>query len=396
MVLILLTGCFTPNNQPGTSTNLGAQGSSGNQSVTDSKTESEIHKETITLTAAGDILMHNTLIWSGQQPSGSYQFSFFSEVQPILEQGDYVTASLETALAGPATGYTGYPEFNSPDAIAQHLKDSGVDGVVTANNHIMDRGYSGALRTLEVLRGSGLDTLGVNKNADEAQQLLIQEIRGVKVGYLSYTYGTNGISVPKEHPYFINLLDKEKILKDISRMRPQVDVLILILHWGVEYSPEPTDEQRSLARQFLEAGADAIIGSHPHVIQAMEVLKIDGKDKFVAYSLGNFIGDQRGDERNSGVIVQLKFTQETEVFQGDASSERTLKKNTLEEVRVIPTYSHSYREKGKQGFRVVPVEETLRKISTNEEKILSEKDVPALESVLKATQERLSFTGFSK
>lgn len=360
----------------------------------------EPQQETITLTAVGDILMHNTLIWSGGQPDGSYRFNFFPEVKELIEQGDYSTTNLETALAGPATGYTGYPLFNSPDAIAQHLKDYGIDGVVAANNHLLDRGYSGALRTVEVLEKAGLDTLGTKKKPEDFSAL-IKEIRGVKVGYLAYTYGTNGISLPKEHSYFINILEKKRILNDIAALRPQVDVLVLILHWGVEYSPEPTEEQRTLARLLLEAGADAIIGSHPHVIQPVEVLDIGGKEKFVAYSLGNFIGDQRGEERNSGVILQLKFLQEKRVVQSQAPNEDTstpqISKTTrLEEVLLIPTYSHSYREKGKQQFRVVPVEEAIQRIKANKEQILSENDIPVLENVLKTTQERLGFTRFSK
>lgn len=353
----------------------------------------EPQQETITLTALGDILMHNTMIWSGEQPGGSYHFNFFPEVKGLIEQGDYTTTNLETAIAGPATGYTGYPLFNSPDAIAQHLKDYGIDGVVAANNHLLDRGYTGALRTVDILAKAGLDTLGTKKNPEDSGSL-IKEFRGVKVGYLAYTYGTNGITLPKEHSDFINILEKERILNNISALRPQVDVLVLILHWGVEYSPEPTEEQRSLARLFLEAGADAIIGSHPHVIQPVEVINIRGKDKFVAYSLGNFIGDQRGEERNSGVILQLKFLQEKRVVSSrasntDPSTFETSKTTRLEEVRLIPTYSHSYREKGKQQFRVVPIEETIRKIKANEEQILSSKDLPLLENVLKTTQELL-------
>lgn len=395
-LLLTLVGCnsqpslkFIPPAQEGNSEGL-LEGVSGEKQA---EPVPEPQQETITLTALGDILMHNTLIWSGGQPDGSYRFNFFSEVKDLIEQGDYCTTNLETALAGPTTGYTGYPLFNSPDAIAQHLKDYGIDGVVAANNHLLDRGYNGALRTVDVLKKAGLDTLGTKKSAADSD-VLIKEIRGVKVGYLAYTYGTNGIALPKEHSDFINILEKERILKDISELKPKVDVLLLILHWGVEYSPEPTEEQRRLAHLFLEAGADAIIGSHPHVLQPVEVLNIGGKDKFVAYSLGNFIGDQRGEERNSGVILQLKFLQEKRFSSkngssSDASEVGISKTTRLEEVRFIPTYSHSYYEKGKQQFRVVPLEETIRKLKANEEKILSSKDLPMLENILKVTQERL-------
>jgi len=396
IILFSLAGCnlptslsVSPSSQEGNSGGVGA-GEGPAKEAEAGKPEPVVKEETITLTALGDILMHNTLIWAGQQPDGSYRFNFFSAVQDLIEQGDYSTTNLETALAGPETGYTGYPLFNSPDAIARHLKDSGVDGVVAANNHLLDRGFSGTQRTVEVLKSAELDTLGTKKSADD-HGFLIKDIRGVKVGYLAYTYGTNGIELPREHSYFINILQREQILKDISVLRPQVDVLILVLHWGVEYSTEPAEEQRSLAREFLGAGVDAIIGSHPHVIQPVEVLNIGGKDKFVAYSIGNFIGDQDGDERNSGVMVQLKFLQEKLVYP-DGTDTDAVHPPRLTEVLLTPTYSHSYWENGRQQFRVVSVEETIRKIKADEEKILTSQDLPVLENVLRATQERLGMT----
>ncbi len=390
----VLTGC------QGQSIPIGATEQTGpNEPVPTPIPEPELiaQKETITLTALGDILMHNTLIWSGSQPDGSYAFNFFGAVGELMEEGDYCTTNLEAALAGSEGGYTGYPLFNSPDAIADHLKDYGVDGVITANNHILDRGYRGAVRTVEVLEKAGLDVLGVRKNPGDSGYL-IKDIRGVKVGYLAYTYGTNGLSLPSEHQYFINMLEKEQILQDIRQLRTQVDLLILVLHWGVEYSTEPTNEQRTLAREFLTAGADAIIGSHPHVIQPVEYFNIDGKEKFVAYSIGNFIGDQRGQERNSGVILHLKFNIEKVIQPGKLESSAskgisdTLISQTtaLKGVELIPTYSHSYTKGGRQQFRVVPVEKTIERIRADEEEVFSREDLPLLENVLKTTEERLN------
>lgn len=386
-----ITGCQsqavstgTPTVQTGTAT----EPTPAPQPEPEPETEPEpiTREETITLTALGDILMHNTLIWSGGQPDGSYAFDFFGEVRDLMEEGDYSTTNLEAALAGPETGYTGYPLFNSPDAIADHLKEYGVDGVVAANNHLLDRGYQGARRTIEVYEKAGLDTLGIRKSAEDPGYI-IKDIRGFKVGYVAYTYGTNGLSLPADHGYFINMLEKEQILQDIEQLRPQVDLLILVLHWGVEYSTEPTEEQRTLAQEFLAAGADAIVGSHPHVVQPVEYFNIDGKEKFVAYSIGNFIGDQRGQERNSGVILQLKFKLEKVIQStGTLISQTT----TLEGVELIPTYSHSYWAGGKQQFRVVPVEETIEKIKANEEEVFTNADLPLLENVLKTTQERLN------
>lgn len=335
-------------------------------------------REAITLVAAGDCLMHNTQISSGRQSNGTYSFSFFfPEVRKLIEEGDYSSTNFEAPMAGEARGYTGYPLFNSPDAAAVAFKEAGFDLVVTANNHIMDQGIKGAVRTMQVLHQAGLDTAGTQERADQSHWL-IKDIRGVKVGYLAYSYSTNGIAIPSGYPYFFNLLEKNKVMADIRALRPQVDILVLVLHWGVEYTPKPTQEQRNLAKQFFEAGADAILGSHPHVIQTMETMKIDGKDKFVIYGMGNFISHQIGQERNSGIVLKLSFVKD-------------LKKNQtwLQEVSYTPTYSHNYMDQGRQKFRVVPVEETIARIQKGQEPHLSARDLPVLQSVLKDTRARL-------
>ncbi len=335
--------------------------------------------ETITLTAAGDCLMHNTQVAAGLQPDGSYNFaSYFREVEDLLREGDYTSVCFESPLAGAKWGYTGYPIFNSPDEIAHTFKDSGFDLVVTANNHILDRGIEGAFRSMEVYKDAGLDTIGTYLNVEDSQRMLIKDIRGVKVGYLAYCYGTNGLPVPKGYEYFFNFLEKDKILRDIELMRPEVDVLVVMLHWGIEYTTEPTSEQKLLAKEILSNGADAIIGSHPHVIQPMEVLEIDGDKKFVAYAIGNFISHQRGVERNSGIVLKLKFTK-------DFSTGTTY----LEEVSYTPTFSHHYYDGGKMDFRVVPVEKTMELILQGEEPYLRENDIATLKSILATTTARL-------
>lgn len=345
----------------------------------DTLEESEEKEETITLTAAGDCLMHNTQIWSGMQQDGSYSFpTFFADVEYLIKQGDYSSTNFEAPMAGADAGYSGYPIFNSPDAAAEAFANAGFDLIITANNHILDKGFDGASRTMQVLHDSDLDTVGTYLSAEDKQQFLIKDIRNVKVGYLAYSYSTNGMPVPPEHPYFFNFLDPEQILADIEALRPQVDVLVLVLHWGVEYSPQPTNEQKDLARQFLTAGADIILGSHPHVIQSMEVLKINDKDKFVIYSMGNFISHQKGLERNSGIVLKLKLTK-------DFDSGKTI----LSEVSYTPTYSHFYEANGKLNFRVVPVEKTIKKIKDGQEPFLTSEQLDDLEAVLLQTQSQL-------
>jgi len=334
---------------------------------------------TINLTATGDILMHNTVIASGKN-GASYNFDhLFAPVQHLIAEGDYASVNLECALAGPSTGYTGYPLFNSPDSIANALHNSEFDLVVTANNHILDRGYQGAVRTMDVLRQAGFDTTGTFKTQKEKQNFLIKDIRGVKVGYLAYSYSTNGIPVPQNNPYFYNFLEPDKIINDISALRPDVDVLVLILHWGVEYSPYPTQQQRKLATEFFQNGADIILGSHPHVIQPMEIMKINGQDKFVIYSMGNSMGNQNGVERNSGVILNLQFTKN--LTQGDTN---------LTGVSYTPTFIHPYYADGRRMFRVIPIEETIKAIEAGQDPYLGRDSLPLLQQVLAATNATLN------
>lgn len=337
------------------------------------------HTENITLIAVGDILMHNTQIWSGEQYDDSYNFnSFFTPVESLIKTGDYASTNFEAPMAGPDSGYTGYPLFNSPDAMADAFKKAGFDLVVTANNHILDRGYKGALRTLEVLRKSSLDTTGCFPSYEAQNSPLIKNIRGVKVGYIAYTYGTNGISIPQNAPYLVNILNPDKVVTDIRKLRPQVDILVLVLHWGEEYRLQPTDQQKEFAHKFLEAGADVILGSHPHVIEPMQVLNIAGKNKFVIYSMGNFISAQNGLERNSGIVLNLKFHK-------DFGSNIT----TLTEVSYVPTYAHSYKSNDKLQYRVVPIMDTIQKIKDGTEPFLTTQDLPTLERVFDQTSEML-------
>lgn len=334
---------------------------------------------TINLVAAGDILMHNTVIASGLQGS-SYNFDhLYDPVKHLITAGDYASVNLECALAGPSSGYTGYPLFNSPDNIASALKNVGFDLVVTANNHILDRGYQGAVRTMDTLRQAGLDTTGTFKSQQESQNYLIKDLHGVKVGYLAYSYSTNGIPVPADKPYFYNFLDREKIIRDITALRPQVDLVVVILHWGVEYSPYPTAQQRQMAKELFTKGADVILGSHPHVIQPMETMKINGQDKFVIYSMGNSMGNQNGVERNSGVILNLQFAKNL-----------TDGATVLTGVNYTPIYIHPYYIGQKRTFRVVPIEETIAAIKAGTEPVLGPDSIPVLEQVLYATNQTLN------
>ncbi|MDO4540274.1 MAG: CapA family protein [Syntrophomonadaceae bacterium] len=370
LVVLMLPGCMAPAGEPALDPPLAVEP----ESPTD---------ESITILGTGDILMHNNVIASGSDGSGGYDFNHLYEpIKLYIESADHASACLECALAGAESGYTGYPQFNSPDELATALKNAGFDLINTAGNHCMDRGLAGGLRTLQVLQDAGLDTIGTNASAEAKATPYIREINGFKLAYLAYSYSTNGIPIPASAPWYFNDLDKDQVLEDISAVREQADLVILLLHWGVEYSPYPTEEQTQWARDFFAAGADLILGSHPHVIQPAEIISVDGKDKLVIYSMGNSIGSQNGIERNSGVMVTAEFTRDG----ADGAI-------ALSGYEFIPTYIHRYNASGKQLFRALPITTTIAAIENGGETILTADDIPLLESVYTATMDTLCAMG---
>jgi len=283
------------------------------------KEEVSIPNPSATFVAVGDVMMHDGQIWAGyDEATGTFDYTeFFHVVKDEISAADIAMADLETTLAGKEQKYTGYPMFNSPDEIADALKDAGFDIIVTSNNHSLDRGAKGALRTIQILKERGLAPLGTYSSEEEREQILIKEVNGISFAFLSYTYGTNGIPIPENMPYLVNLIDEEQILSDIKRAKSKADVVVVYLHYGEEYQRTPSKYQRKLAHLILKNGANFIVASHPHVIQPgewMEVQEADGEiiKKYIAYSMGNFISAQRFPYTEEGLIV--KFTVEKDLI----------------------------------------------------------------------------------
>jgi poly-gamma-glutamate synthesis protein (capsule biosynthesis protein) len=264
----------------------------------------------LTLIAAGDNLFHEPII-KGNKQNGAYDFSpAYSEVNTIIENADLAFINQETVMAGDESGFSGYPAFNTPQSLAQTLADTGFDIINHANNHAMDMGGDGLLATLELWDAfPGITVVGARK--DEAPQTIITA-NNITLGFLSYTYGLNGIPLPKSKPNLVSLINKEKMEKDIEALRPLCDFLIVSMHWGDEYRlVEPGQDQKNLAAFLAELNTDLIIGHHPHVLQRFETLpRPDGKETLCFYSLGNFVSNQRGKERLLGALMAVTFTKE--------------------------------------------------------------------------------------
>lgn len=260
----------------------------------------------LSLLFAGDIMGHDSQIASAYNATTKkYDYSScFQFLRPYVDSVDLAIANLEVTLAGPP--YKGYPQFSSPDALAVTLKDVGFDVLVTANNHSVDRGRKGIERTIKVLDSLQISHTGTFKDsiAKEEQTPLMVEKNGFRLAILNYTYGTNGIPVPK--PNVVNHLDTAIMRRDLEKAKSSnPDVVIVFTHWGEEYQSLPSKNQKDLAEFCLKHGAMLVIGAHPHVLQPMEWRK--EKNQFVAYSLGNFVSGQRKRYTDGGAMVYLEL-----------------------------------------------------------------------------------------
>ena len=263
---------------------------------------------TITMTAIGDVMCHNTQYWDAyQKETDSYDFSYvFEQIADYIKNNDISIANLETSFAGKDRGYSNYPTFNSPDELVYNLKDIGLDIMTTAGNHCLDMGFSGLSRTIDVLDTAGIAHLGTFKTQEDRDKVFIQEVKGIKIAFVDYTYGTNGIPLPKDKEFCVNLIDKDLIKKDIENAKKQnPDIVVACMHWGTEYKTTANAEQEELADFLFKNGVDIILGNHPHCLEQMEKRTItldDGttKDGFVIYALGNFICDQNAENTRNG------------------------------------------------------------------------------------------------
>ena len=275
---------------------------------------------TIHLAATGDIMCHLTNIKNAYSTSTKdYDFTnVFKNIAKYTQNADITVGNLETTFAGSSRGYTGYPTFNTPEVLGKNLRDIGFDVICTANNHSMDKGYSGIESTLNYLDNYGLDHYGTARSAKEQNNILIKDVNGIKIAFLAYTYGTNGITVPKDKSYCVNLIDKSLIKEHIAIAKEQnADVICVNMHWGAEYKLTPNSTQENLADFLFENGVDIILGSHPHVLEPMEKRTLtleDGstKDGFVIYSLGNFVSGQIYANTKSTVILDVEITKKSD------------------------------------------------------------------------------------
>lgn len=255
------------------------------------------------LVFTGDIMGHDTQIASALAAGGEdYDYRpCFQYVDPYFRGADLLVGNLEVTLAGPP--YKGYPQFSSPDNLADALKDAGFDVLVTANNHALDRSATGMERTLHQLDRRGILHTGTFNEPLErgVYYPLVVEKNGIRIAFLNYTYGTNGLK--DSPPAIVNRIDKEVIRSDLEKAATaEPDLVIVVLHWGDEYQRVENGYQEELADFLFRNGADAVIGSHPHVVQP---IRGENRGNLVVYSMGNLISNQRDRYRDGGIAFEM-------------------------------------------------------------------------------------------
>lgn len=319
------------------------------------------------LSAIGDILIHNTVYQDAAGPNGTYNFKpMFTKVKPIIQGADVAIANQETVIGGSKLGLSSYPLFNSPYEVGDALLDTGISMVTNANNHAMDMGEKGILSASEYWNQIGMLYTGSFVSQADRDRIRTITKNNITFSFLAYTYGTNGITVPTNKPYLVNVFEEEMMKKDIEKAKLIADVVVVSAHWGIENDTTPSDDQLDLAQKLADWGADIIIGTHPHVLQPMNwITRKDGKRTFVMYSLGNFLSAQDRIIQLIGGIGQITVVKT-----------QWLNKTSIELIEpvFIPTYNkyESFRH-----FEVIPLSE------------VSEQERAQLESIWKPLKQTM-------
>ena len=368
--VVVLANTYSKRNEENIYLNNGIDETGRVENSVDEKEEEAIENEEIKyidIVSLGNLIIHQSQI-NGAKNKNGYDFSpSFQYIKEMVSEADISLGILEGALAGGEP--TGYPIFNSPDEVIDSLRDTGIDVVNYANNHIYDYDDEGLQRTIEITKEKGLDVLGV-KSTEEEKSYLVKEVDGVKIGFASYVFETaavNGYKTINSNPVSINsenLINTfnyndlesfyNRIASEISAMKAEgVKFIIASMHWGEEYNTYIEATQNEIAKKLNELGVDIILGGHPHVIQPYEIIcNESGHSTFVIYSQGNSLSNQS--EQEIGVAesedgIMIKFTLEKK--DGNVS---------LKEYKIIPTWVYK-EEKGDGTYyhKIIPVEEAL-------------------------------------
>lgn len=304
------------------------------------------------LAMVGDVMLHQAQLAAARQPDGTHRFDgVFDPVAPWLRASDLVVANLETVLGGADLGgFTGYPTFNSPASILTALREAGVDVLQTANNHSLDRGVVGVQRTLDAVDAAGLLHAGTWRTREaRARPWVIATLPGgLDVAFVASTFSTNDIPLPRGQAWMVSRTTDGQLEAEVAAARASADLVVVGVHWGTEYQDRPASAEIRLARRLVAAGADIVMGTHPHVLQPAEVIRVADtlgrpREAVVFYSLGNFVSNQRRPHTHGAVIARVR------VLRCEGTD-----RAWVADARVTPFWVDTTLAGARHAYRVVP------------------------------------------
>lgn len=307
------------------------------RNTTVAKEQEEVSK--VRVCAVGDNIAHKRVTQSGLKDDGTRDYTdIYRYYNEYLKDYDICVVNQETVFVEDENEFSAFPKFGGPEEMGLALMDAGFNMVTMATNHVLDKGYEAMIDSRLFWIGWGIDPVGVygyeyfydlDDNSYTKARLIRWKTNGIRVGFLNYTYGTNGQLLPEGYKWMLGTLDsKDVVEKELKCAREHCDVVMVFVHWGEEYQYKPNAYQREWAQFFADNGADVIIGTHPHVVQPLEYITVsDEKSVPCYYSLGNFISNQDEVPRMLGAAATF-----TIVKDGD--------RVTIEDVLAVPTVTH--------------------------------------------------------
>lgn len=296
--MVLLVGCVAQENPP------------TKKEPVEKPREDEVYNASFL--AVGDNLIHEAIYYFNQNADGSYALDqIYENTNDLTQNVDLAYINFETIAAGKELGLAGYPMFNGPFEVIDSVHRAGFDWMSGASNHCLDRGEAGIVSELNYIKTNypNLEVSGIHESAEDAKEQIVFDLNGMRVGALTYTYGLNGMQLPQGKEYLVDLIDKDKIKEDVTKLKKVSDVQMVSMHWGQEYQFSPNSEQEELAQYLSDLGVDVIIGTHPHVIQPMDYITgKDGNETLVMYSLGNFVSAQDENYRMLGGMAKWNIS----------------------------------------------------------------------------------------
>ena len=304
----------------------------------------------LSLVMVGDTLIHNAVA-SDAYHDDVYDFTkMLRYIKPIISTYDLAYYNQESILGGTSIGVSSYPRFNSPQEIGDAMIDAGFNLVSLANNHTLDRGEQAIINSCNYWKSKDVYYAGSYCSEEDRNNVKIMQKNGIKYALLSYTIHTNGIPLPNGKSYYANIYNPDIVKADVEKYRDKVDLLMVAMHWGEEYTHNPTAAQRNQAKYLADLGVDIIIGTHPHVVEPIEKIG----DTLVIYSLGNFLSSQIGIER----LVELMVSVDVVKKPGED-------KIKIDNVEVELLYD--YYSKNRDDFRIIPFTQLTDEFLPNHE-----------------------------